>query len=204
MIESEFRPVAGHLALDFVNTVAARVPADGRPASDRVEGERLLEPRDLFRWATDVGLLPPTDRALGRRRADPPPRALRPALEFRDALYRVFAARVRGSAAPRDDLAVVERTIQAARRAERLVQIDGGFRWQAPPAQGVERVLFPVALAAEALLVSPALERVRQCRGERCGWLFLDSSRNGTRRWCSMRDCGNLDKVRRFRRNGRR
>ena len=57
----------------------------------------------------------------------------------------------------------------------------------------------PVASSAAELLTSAALEDTRECDSEGCGWLFLDTSRSRRRRWCDMRDCGNLAKVRRFR-----
>jgi predicted RNA-binding Zn ribbon-like protein len=66
---------------------------------------------------------------------------------------------------------------------------DGG----GPP---LERPLWPVARSAAELLTSAKLGRVKVCGGEGCGWLFLDESRNGSRRWCESRDCGNRERVR--------
>jgi len=63
--------------------------------------------------------------------------------------------------------------------------------------------LWPLSRSAAELLTSADLAFIRECQGEDCGWLFLDTSRNRTRRWCDMRDCGNLAKVRRFRRRRR-
>jgi predicted RNA-binding Zn ribbon-like protein len=58
--------------------------------------------------------------------------------------------------------------------------------------------LWPVAQSAAELLTSPMLGRVKVCAGEGCGWVFLDESRNGSRRWCDSRDCGNRERVRRY------
>jgi len=54
------------------------------------------------------------------------------------------------------------------------------------------------------LTSSQRLNQVRQCRGDNCGWLFVDGSKNHSRRWCDMRDCGNRAKVRRHRLKQRR
>jgi predicted RNA-binding Zn ribbon-like protein len=75
-----------------------------------------------------------------------------------------------------------------------------GLRWDWPDAGSrLDSPLWPVGRAAAALLTSGDLSRLRQCGGERCGWLFLDRSRNRSRHWCTMEDCGNVSKVRRFR-----
>jgi predicted RNA-binding Zn ribbon-like protein len=63
----------------------------------------------------------------------------------------------------------------------------------------LDRMLWPLAHSAAELLASSERARVRLCEGEDCGWLFLDTSRNGARHWCDMKDCGNRAKVRRFR-----
>jgi predicted RNA-binding Zn ribbon-like protein len=63
----------------------------------------------------------------------------------------------------------------------------------------LQRVWGEITRSAVSLLTSDRLDRVRQCAGDRCTWLFLDTSRNGLRRWCDMQACGNRAKVRRFR-----
>ena len=63
----------------------------------------------------------------------------------------------------------------------------------------LDRMLWPVVRSSAELLVEGDLTRVRQCHGEQCGWLFVDMTKNRSRRWCDMGDCGNLAKVRRFR-----
>jgi len=68
---------------------------------------------------------------------------------------------------------------------------------------GLDRVLWPLTIYAAELLASEDLSRLRQCKGEECGWLFMDGSRNRSRQWCEMRDCGNLAKVKRFRQRKR-
>jgi predicted RNA-binding Zn ribbon-like protein len=75
------------------------------------------------------------------------------------------------------------------------------FTWQDLPA--LDQMLWPIVRSTADLLTSGELERVRQCPGEECGWLFLDASRSGRRQWCDMAECGNLAKVRRFRERAR-
>jgi predicted RNA-binding Zn ribbon-like protein len=60
-------------------------------------------------------------------------------------------------------------------------------------------IIWQIALSVLGLSVSDKLNRVKECPGENCGWLFLDTSKNGSRQWCDMKDCGNLAKVRRYR-----
>jgi predicted RNA-binding Zn ribbon-like protein len=104
----------------------------------------------------------------------------------------------------RPDAAGLERLnaeIGACRLQEALTLQGTRFGWEwRDPSRALEAPLWPVARAAADLLTSEDTTLLRQCDGEGCGWLFLDRSRNRRRRWCTMEDCGNLDKVRRFRR----
>ncbi len=71
-----------------------------------------------------------------------------------------------------------------------------GWDWTVGP-EHLDSVLWPVVWSAAELLTSEAVKRVGQCADEKCGWIFWDSSRNKTRRWCDMKDCGNRAKFRR-------
>jgi predicted RNA-binding Zn ribbon-like protein len=87
-----------------------------------------------------------------------------------------------------------------ARAAEHLVARTGNFVWEWRDHDfPADRVLWSVTQSAADLLTQGDLTRVRQCEGHDCGWIFEDTSRNRSRRWCEMRDCGNIAKVRRFR-----
>jgi predicted RNA-binding Zn ribbon-like protein len=79
------------------------------------------------------------------------------------------------------------------------VYSEGKFRWIAYGRAQADTILMAVADSAAELLTSDSLPRVRQCGGLNCGWLFLDTTRNRSRRWCDMKDCGNRAKVRRYR-----
>jgi predicted RNA-binding Zn ribbon-like protein len=201
--------VGGRLCLDFVNTVSGRAPArkpgPSRKAELLVGRDRLGAYPDLVRWSVGAGALTRGEAeellGRGRRRPAEADAAFRRAVRLREAIYRIFVSVIKGWEAPASDLEVLNGEVAAARARERVVVGEDGFgwAWDRRPA-GVDRVLWPLARSAAELLTSADLAFIRECQGEDCGWLFLDTSRNRTRRWCDMRDCGNLAKVRRFRR----
>lgn len=195
--------IAGRPSLDFVNTVGGREPG---AAGAAVLRERLGSYDDLLRWAGFASLV--TDGELARLRelaAEDPRRAAAVyarALGFREALYRIGVAAAEGSPPAAGDLSWLDQEWQEARDAQRLAAQPGGVAgiavaWREEPR--LDRPLWPLALDAVELFTGGRLGRLKQCPGEECGWLFLDTSRNGSRQWCDMRDCGNLAKVRRFR-----
>ena len=200
--------VGRHPALDFVNTVGGRAEA-GSPLRVLVTADKLVAYPDLLDWARHAGLLGESAaRELAREAGRRPREAkgvLGRATRLRESLYRILRSAMDGRAPDPGDLGVVNVELGALRRRERLVPGPDGLRWEAASGRDrLDSVLLPVARAAEALLTSGGLDRLRQCGGEGCGWLFLDQSRNHRRRWCTMEDCGNLAKVRRFRRRWRR
>jgi len=195
--------VGGDACLDFVNTVGGRIAGLGRVPA-RVQADKLADYPDLVAWSIHAGLV---GESTGRRlvrlahaRPEPARAALRRALEFREALYRTLRALMLERTPAPADLSVLNAEIAACRSRELLaVRPEGlSFEW-GDAARRLESPLWPVARAAAALLTSPKLEQLRLCGGDDCGWLFLDASRNRSRQWCTMQDCGNLSKVRRFR-----
>ncbi len=189
-----FRLVANHPALDFCNTVGEWVA--GRP-----ERDKLVTPGHLLAWAGTAGLLTPAEAA-GLRRPTSPDRLLGRARAFRAALHELVTAALSGRRSDATAVATVNHEVARARSALRLEPVRDGYGWRWGDPTDPERPLLAVALTAADLLAGP-LERVHRCRGERCSWLFLDTSRGGQRRWCSMSTCGNAAKVRRFRGSAR-
>lgn len=188
------RLLGGDLALDFVNTVSSRGDEPGE--------EKLLSYEDLARWLVYAGGLPgDAGRALLRlSKAQPAAaaRVLAQALALRETIYRIFLALARSDAAPPADLLALGAAYREALGRAALVPAGSAYAWEwdGPPA--LEQVLWPLARAAVALLATPNLDRVKECANHAsCGWLFLDQSKNGSRRWCSMDDCGSRDKMRR-------
>jgi predicted RNA-binding Zn ribbon-like protein len=186
--------VGGELCLDFVNTASER--ASGAPERDRLTGYA-----DLVGWGERTGALD-TATAEGLRRvaAARPEEAeavLRRAKSLREAIFRVFATSSGGAAPVAADLAELSAAAAEASAAQRLTPTAHGFDMAWPETEALDRAWWPAATSAVALLVSEDLSRVKECATDNCSWLFLDLSRNRSRRWCSMKDCGNRAKARR-------
>jgi len=159
-------------------------------------------------WARHAGLLDEQERKQLLLLAEEKPRAaalvFKRGLRLRAAIYRIFKAVLESWKADQADLDYLNEELRLARATQRLTRSEKEFRWDwQSHAATLDYVLWPLVLSAAALLASGDLSRLRQCGGEKCGWLFLDTSRNRSRQWCDMKDCGNLAKVRRFRGRGR-
>ncbi|MBS0364850.1 MAG: CGNR zinc finger domain-containing protein [Proteobacteria bacterium] len=203
--ESAPRPFdlsGGHPALDLVNSLDNRFGPDG-------PRELLGDYGDLLRFAGQARLLEP--QAAGRLAKSVTPaaaaRALRSARELREALARVLYGHLEGDIPNRADLLVLERRINEANRRRELhwTQASPGapgqaaLHWQwGRSAAAAEFPVWVIAVAAAPLLLTDTLQRVRACGAQNCRWLFLDTSKNHTRRWCNMKVCGNRAKARRF------
>jgi predicted RNA-binding Zn ribbon-like protein len=192
------RVVGGNLALDFVNTL------DGDPPSECLRGYG-----DLVAWSVRVGLLSADEGERLARAADDRPAdaeaAHGDALRLRGALYSVFRAIAEDEDPPLRDLEDLRGYECEALSRGRLTRGDHGFDWEWTEERDLARILWPVAHAATELLTSEDLGRLKLCAG--CYWLFLDASRNRSRRWCTMEVCGTDEKMRRYvakRRRGRK
>jgi predicted RNA-binding Zn ribbon-like protein len=191
---------AGALCLDFANAL------DGR-GSDRPT-ERLARYGHLVAWGEQAGLLGPDEgRALEKEAGRHPRRAEAArgrAVALREALYRIFSARAAGGDPAPGDLDELNGFLGRALSHLHVRLAPGGpeWSWSAGPGD-LDRVLWPVAWSAARLLTSEERERVRECCAATCCWLFLDRSRNRSRRWCDMKVCGNRDKARRHYRKKR-
>lgn len=188
--------IGGHLALDFANT------AGWHASADRIE--HLRDYDDLVDWAQRAGIISVRVATALRRQATLHPqqaaRALHRARELRELIYRVFAAIARSRRPAAADLERLHAAQTAALRAATPHWGAAGVevRWSDDPSD-LERPLHPIAAAAAGLAASAPFDRLRQCGNHPCGWLFVDTSRNGTRRWCSSEECGNISRVRRYR-----
>jgi predicted RNA-binding Zn ribbon-like protein len=190
--------VGGSAGLDFANTIGPRLPGPGREVRDYLAGYP-----ELVGWAERAELLTAgqRDRLTALAAADPTGAAevLRSARRLREAIYQTFAAVARGEPAPPAALAEIKASYLAALDSAELGPVPSGLDWRWPEHGPLSQVLWPVARAAVGLAVSGQLARIKQCPGDdgQCGWLFLDTSKNATRRWCSMRTCGSRVKSRR-------
>jgi len=200
----KFRFVAGNLSLNFTNTVGGKRGAIAR--------ENLHTYGVVVSWGLQAGLL---DDALARtlvKEAEGRPTeaasVLNRAIELREAIYRIFFAFVENGSPSLEDIQVLNRELASGLSRLRVTTAKerGHFEWDwAKDEKSLDQVLGPIARSAAELLTSHhAAHQVRQCGGDNCGWLFLDASKNHSRHWCDMRDCGNRAKVRRHRLRQRR
>ncbi len=180
---TELKIVGGDPALDLANTVGDARVRD--PLEDYAE---------FAAWAARIGVI---DESVARRltaRARPAAggRALAQARSLRATVDAVFRALATGSSPPEEALAhLIQRAGDAVERAG-LVGRELGW-----DGDELERPLWPLAVSALDLLRHGPLDRLKAC--EDCPWLFLDTSRNRSRRWCSMEDCGTRVKMRHYR-----
>lgn len=198
--ERTFKFKGGVPCLDFVNTLAWRLT--DRPV------EYLVSYEDLLAWGRQADLL-----ALGEAEvfsgwaATDPEEArgtLSRAVALREAIHRVLSDAIAGEPQDEGALSALNRELSGALSRLRVAPAAGGayvWSWdrdgdEGGPAPALDRPLWPVARSAAKLLTSPTLDRVKVCGGEGCGWMFLDESRNASRRWCDSRDCGNRERVR--------
>lgn len=194
--------VGGRLCLDFANTVSTRSPAQaGR--SQQPRREYLASYPDLVEWSEHAGLLTQAEAdAMLEGAAHHPERAaaaLEQAIALRETLYRIFAALVAGQAPQSADLAAINHTLHTALSHLEIFPFEDGFAWGwAANADDLERMLWPIARSAADLLTSPERSQVSRCARAGCDWLFVDASKNHTRRWCSMSACGSRVKMQRY------
>jgi predicted RNA-binding Zn ribbon-like protein len=205
---ADMRLIGGRLCLDFINTVDGRKSESPRRESGSINravlGDKLGEYSDLVEWSRHSGIVTATEagrliKASNGNKAEAR-EVLDRAIALREALYRICKATMIGRRAQKVDLEIVNAELLGARTHERLMPMAVGFTWKWVGSEAaLDRMLWSIAHSAAELLTTGDLSRLRECGGEECGWLFEDTSRNRSRQWCCMQDCGNLAKVRRFR-----
>ena len=189
----QFHLTAGALCLDFANTMSWR-----RSASPI---ERLASYSDLASWARQVGLISESEEASLCADATTHPRRSRRivvrAHSLREAIFDTFAALSEGRS-PTEEIASLEPSIQQAVVHSELVNDVSSYRWEPVAiADRMQGVLYAIACSAGDLLTSADISRIGQCSGPDCRWLWVDRTRNQSRRWCDMKVCGNRVKARR-------
>ena len=206
-----FTFIGGHLALDFANTLGGR-----RGGSTR---ELMITYADLVTWGLQTGTIAPdeAERLVQAAERDPAGAALvlERAHRLREAIYALVVAPLRGDAVPHADLAVLNGELAQALAHRRITTGPTGAVWTWDwGADGVtsrdgqttlvlDAVLWPVTVAAADLLTGRDHQPLRECASDDCTWLYRDTTRNHSRRWCDMKGCGNKAKVRRYRRRQR-
>ncbi|MBC7814735.1 MAG: CGNR zinc finger domain-containing protein [Burkholderiales bacterium] len=191
----------GWLCLDFNNTLD----------QDKEGGdvEHLHTYADLVEWAAQSGMISPGKARLLTREAETHPSqaatTLADAIALRRLIYRVFSAVADGHEPESADSSALNAALGASVVWLRIVRApsdndndDSAFEWGwADGGSRLDQILWPIVWSAAQLLVSERLHQVRECGSENCRWIFMDTSRNHSRRWCSMESCGNRAKQRR-------
>ena len=190
---SNLKLLGGELCLDFVNTVGAH-------KSDH-PSDHLANYADLVAWSRHAGVL--NQRTAHQlleeaiRRPTAAKTVFQRAIKLREALYRIFTAIALDAAPLSADLDRLNETLADVMPYARVVPTPAGFRWGWSDQIGLDRMVWFIARSAADLLTTGNLERVSQCGDATCGWLFVDTSKNHSRRWCDMNDCGNRAKSHR-------
>jgi predicted RNA-binding Zn ribbon-like protein len=192
---SPFSFIAGALCLDFVNTVGSRVCEQPR--------DKLRVFADLVRWSKEAGLVHESEalKLLTDSETDSngATKTLEQARELREALFRIFRALHRKETPAAGDLAILNEVLRALPVRLEVCARGQDFRCERKSVQGdIGRLLAPVAWSAADLLASDQVHHVRPCADAECGWLFVDTTKNHSRRWCAMSDCGSHAKAKRY------
>lgn len=199
--EFEFDLTGGQLALDLANTISRRDDPERRK-------DHIQSYRELVWFARQSGIVSAKQAGelLGyaERHGSQARRSFVEAAKLREAVYRAFAAVAQGRGATAADLELISDFARKALQHRSLSRANGGYRWEWRGNNVLERILWPMSQAAADLLTSNDLRIVRLCEAPDCEWLFLDHSRNRSRRWCDMTTCGNRQKARRHYRRSRR
>ncbi len=195
-----FRCPGGALCLDFCNSGGG---------ARRVSGsEWITSFSELIDWLEAAEAVTGGQGARLRRAGAASPRAAAQvwgrAIKFREALFRVLNVKAQGGTVAREDLSNIEAEHARAVSFARLSRSGEGYAWSLDPsASALEAAMQPLVESAVSLLTSAKLERLRRCGRSTCYWLFIDETRNHSRRWCEMASCGNVVKVRRHRERAR-
>jgi predicted RNA-binding Zn ribbon-like protein len=192
-----YKVIGGELCLDFANTISWR--GTGRAH------EWLHNPSNFILWGQLVGILNEQETALlldqAEQNREDGGRVLERAWALREAINSIFSSLETAQPIPSESLNFFN-----AQLPETLIHLHvdvqankGNWVWQGEGLT-LDQILWPVVWSAANLLMSDSLEKLRSC--EACDWLFIDTTKNHSRRWCTMEDCGNRAKVRRFRQRG--
>jgi predicted RNA-binding Zn ribbon-like protein len=195
MTKEQLTPTSVQLCLDFANTL------DWHASEHPIE--TLNSYTDLVGWARGAGLLSESRAQQVLRAATRQSReaagVLTRARTMREAIYEILVASAQRKTPRPADVATFSTILSDYLAQSQLVHSIEGFTWRWGGSEdALDQMLWGVARSASDLMTSSELQRVGQCADDRgCGYLFLDTSKNHTRQWCSMRGCGNRAKAKR-------
>ena len=193
--EQIFDLTSGLLCLDFANTVDDRTEIQPE--------ELLISFTALVSWSQQAQVLTEQEAQQLSEKAEQRPseatRVLKRAVEVREAIFRIFKAIAEDASPEDEDLVVLSAAVADAQHHAQIVPKAAGFIWDWIGRAGdLDCMLWPVVQSAADFLTSDELNTLRVCASDSCDWLFIDTSKNHSRRWCNMKSCGNREKARRF------
>jgi predicted RNA-binding Zn ribbon-like protein len=193
---SVWKFLGGELCLDFANSAQWHASESPRECLNSYE--------ELLGWAGQAQLLSQQEVSQLRREAEQrgaeAAYILERAIRLRETIYDIFSAIAHARDPQEADLSALNAVLSETLPRLRLLFTGETYVWEwTASADDLDRMLWPVVRSAAELLTSDRLSRVGQCEDDRgCGWLFVDHSRNRSRRWCDMEDCGNRAKAKRY------
>ena len=201
VLDHGFEYVGGDIAADLANTTSNRYePADLH--------EHIQTYADVVEFARLGGVIRP---ALARRliaeAEQRPERALqvyRRTAALREAVFGALSKIAAGKDPSANDVEVISREAAEALGHATMVRTADGYTWDWPDSDELARPLWPIARAAAEILTTDTRAHVRECADDTCAWLFIDRTKNHSRRWCDMNGCGTRNKVREFRQRQKR
>ena len=193
--EQIFDLTGGLLCLDFANTVDDR--------TDEHPQEHLVGYDDLVEWSKQAQVLSEQEarRLLEKaaKRVSEADSILKRAVEVREAIFRIFKAVAEERPPDNEDLVLLSTLVAEAQKHAQILPGTHGFHWDwVGTGSELDCMLWSVVQSAADFLTSDELDTVRVCASDTCNWLFIDTSKNHSRRWCNMKSCGNREKARRF------
>jgi predicted RNA-binding Zn ribbon-like protein len=198
-LQTHFDLDAGRACLDFVNSLRDRNAAKPR--------EFLPDYADLIAFSRATEHIDGDAATALMQQATADPEAARAALDaaraLREALYRIFSATAAEQQPDDAAIAVFNRLLHAEAARRRFTAQADHYQWTYPDHTDLYLPLWPLVHEAAGLLLGDERTRLRECAADDCGWIFIDTSRNRSRRWCSMSSCGNRAKVQQFRQRQR-
>lgn len=186
--------IGERLCLDFANTASWH---------EKDYPDELLTSYDkLVVWSKHAGILSSEQGEALLEESDRSPRkaekVLGNCIELRETIFRIFRQVAKGENIDSSDLSIFNQYLEKAYRYAEILPDGKDFKLSFRKGEEeLDCMLWPIIQSAVDLLLSEKLDRVKQCEGDPCGWLFYDTSRNKSRRWCTMEDCGNREKARR-------
>jgi len=187
--------LGGRPCLDFVNTL------DWRGTDSPQEFLKTYD--DLVSWSRHAGICSQPESGklynMAEQSNSEAKKVLNRALRLREAIYRLFAAGIANQNPLKEDLAIFNKNLSKTMKDSQIFRTMDGYAWDTTGSQTrLDWILNPVIRSAAEILVSDERKKVKACADSACGWLFIDVSRNRSRRWCDMQDCGNRAKASRF------